>query len=142
MRKSKAEKAKYEILKSIPHKRVSYEHADNIEIFDLYQLGHFAIDNAKTPVIENLELVELQPKSSYQAHYHKESLAIIYIILGQGKFKLGQHNIDYRPGMRIEIPAGTLHGFHTMERTLFLSIQSPPIIDAESQEIDIHFNKE
>ena len=88
---------------------------------------------------ENLEIVELQRESTYKPHYHKHSSAVIYIILGEGTFILGDDTINYYPGKRVLIPAGTLHGFNTKTRTLFLSIQSPPILSQTNDDIDIHY---
>jgi hypothetical protein len=45
--------------------------------------------------------------------------------------------IEYQPGIRIDIPAGVIHGFKTKTPTLFLSIQSPPIINPENGAIDL-----
>lgn len=124
----------YEIFKSIPHQRVVTKHA-NTEIFDLYQCGIFNNNSLE----ENVELVELQPQSEYSPHYHKKSSAVAYVISGTGLFQLTNDLIEYKPGMRITIPAGVVHGFKTKTRTLFLSIQSPPIINPENGEIDLHY---
>lgn len=134
-----------------PHKRVCNTENETQEIFDLYQLGLFSapdsflanhieksIQNAQ-PIYENLELVELQPESSYKPHFHQKSAAVIYIISGAGDFLLGDVNMKYHSGMRMVIPAGVLHGFKTHTRTLFLSIQSPPIIDPDTQNIDLQY---
>ena len=105
------------------------------EIFDLYQCGLF-----KNGLIdENVELVELQPQSIYSPHFHKKSSATVYIITGTGTFQLADNAIKYKPGVRIDIPAGALHGFKTKTPTLFLSIQSPPIMNPENGEIDLHY---
>jgi|GEM_PF-4529009 quercetin dioxygenase-like cupin family protein len=125
----------YEIFKNIPHQRVIGGQNMNDEIFDLYQCGIFHHQSA----IENIEFVELQPNALYRPHYHKKSSAVIYIIYGLGRFQLGSRLLDYKPGMRIDIPAGITHGFRTDTSTLFLSIQSPPIINTETNEIDLHY---
>ncbi|MBN9412757.1 MAG: cupin domain-containing protein [Candidatus Paracaedimonas acanthamoebae] len=127
---------RYHIFNGIPHQRITSKK----EIFDLYQLGIFSSSDQK--IAENLELVELQPNANYRPHYHKNSTATIYIILGSGEFILNEKHIIYNPGKRILIPAGIMHGFQTKTRTLFLSIQSPPIIDPQNKHIDIHYEKE
>ncbi|MCF6777683.1 cupin domain-containing protein [Thiotrichales bacterium 19X7-9] len=121
----------YEILKNIPHKRVVTGEDSSEEIYDLYQLGIF---NKK-----NIELVELQPKTFYKQHYHKHSQAAIYIIFGTGIFLLGENKVKYKQNMQIDIAKNVLHGFVTNTKTLFLSIQSPPILDPKTSTIDLHY---
>lgn len=132
------------------YQRVVTTHGENKEIFDLLQLGIF---HSKTSMRdqthenqtglhdlpENLELVGLQPRAEYRRHFHKNSSALIYIIAGSGMFHYGNRDIEYQSGMRVIIPAGTLHGFTTQSRTFFLSIQTPPIIHPVHGEIDIHY---
>ncbi|OGT45139.1 MAG: hypothetical protein A3E83_07630 [Gammaproteobacteria bacterium RIFCSPHIGHO2_12_FULL_41_20] len=125
----------YEIFKSIPHQRVVSKQAQAEEIFDLYQCGIFKNRSFE----ENIELVELRPESEYSPHFHKKSSAVVYVISGTGLFQLGENLIEYQPGIRIDIAAGVLHGFKTKTPTLFLSIQSPPIINPENGEIDLHY---
>lgn len=136
---------RYAILKFIPHRRVISEHAPCKEIFDLYQIGLFDAPDSRffgagtQPVQENIELVELQPNAEYRPHYHKNSIAIIYITSGTGTFCLGNEIMAYEAGKRIVIPAEVMHGFSTRSRTLFLSIQTPPILNAETGEVDLHY---
>lgn len=139
---------RYHIFKAIPHRRVTSKNTyGKEEIFDLYQLGIFSASDVNSLAsakksqkeLENLELVELQPKAEYRPHYHKNSSAIIYIILGSGTFMLDEKSIEYNAHKRIFIPAGAMHGFHTHTRTLFLSIQSPPILNPENEHIDIYY---
>jgi quercetin dioxygenase-like cupin family protein len=125
----------YEIFKSIPCQRVISKRANVEEIFDLYQCGIFNNSSFE----EHIELVELQPQSEYTPHYHEKSSAVVYLISGMGLFQLADDLFEYKPGMRIDIPARVLHGFKTKTPTLFLSIQSPPIINPENGEIDLHY---
>ncbi|MDF2867950.1 MAG: hypothetical protein K0S11_1420 [Gammaproteobacteria bacterium] len=146
----RASSSSYTIFNSIPHRRVISKNAVNEEIFDLYQLGTFSAPstsfyeevNEEYEMQENVELVELQPQTEYRPHYHQNSAAVIYIASGYGTFLLGDKCIDYRTGKRIVIPAGLMHGFNTQTRTLFLSIQSPPIIDPTTGEVDLHYHNE
>lgn len=125
----------YEIFKSIPHQRVVSKQEQTEEIFDLYQCGIFKNQSLE----ENVELVELRPESEYSPHLHKKSSAVVYVISGMGLFQLAEKLIAYQPGLRIDIPAGMLHGFKTKTPTLFLSIQNPPIIDPDNGQIDLHY---
>lgn len=140
-----ADNSRYTIFKSIPHRRVVSKNVSSEEIFDLYQLGIFAAPSACQQgheIQENIELVELKSKATYRPHYHKDSTAVIYIVSGSGTFLLGDSCIGYQAGKRIVIPAGFLHGFNTDTPTLFLSIQSPPIINSVTGQIDLHYHNE
>lgn len=128
----------HDIFKAIPHQRVLGE-LNNEEIFDLYSLGIFQTEDEAQ---ENIELVELPPQATYQAHYHQHSSAIIYIVCGEGSLRLGKQFFSYKPSHRFVIPAKTLHGFKTETNTLFLSIQSPPIINPDNGKIDMVYEKE
>lgn len=125
----------HDIFESIPYQRIVSKRNHVEEIFDLYQCGIFHHNSLE----ENIEFVELQPESEYSSHYHKKSSAVVYVISGKGTFQLAESIIDYKPGIRIDIPAGVLHGFKTKTATLFLSIQSPPIINPNNGEIDLHY---
>jgi quercetin dioxygenase-like cupin family protein len=61
------------------------------------------------------------------------------MVLGEGILILDQEKIPYQPGKRFDIPAKKLHGFITQTKTLFLSIQSPPIYNRETQTVDLHY---
>jgi len=125
----------HEILKTIPHERVIMKQGSIEEIFDLYLCGVFKNNSLE----ENIELVELPAQSSYRPHYHKKSAAVIYVITGTGHLQLDDRCIEYNSGTRVAIPAGVLHGFKTITSTLFLSIQSPSIIDPVSGQIDLYY---
>lgn len=136
------------LLQKLPHRRVIDKNIRAEEIFDLYQLGVFAAPDSflakfsgkpSEVMREIVELVELQPQTEYRPHYHKNSAAIIYIAMGSGIFQLDQTLMPYHAGERILIPAGVLHGFITETRTLFLSIQTPPILNPETNFVDLHY---
>ena len=144
----------HDILKNIPHEHIQSEHVRSDERFDIFKLGTFKVDKSflnnltdghylsEQPIEEIVELVELQPNAKYRPHYHEESIAVIYMVLGEGVFILGENKIPYRPGQRLDIPAKTPHGFLTSTRTLFLSIQSPPIRNRETGKVDLHYVQE
>ena len=135
------------LFKSIPHQRVVSKNVRAAEVIDLYSLGLFKVQHSHlaqcvagtSEIVENIELVALQPQSEYKPHYHKYSAAVIYIVQGSGTFRLGDTVSDYYPGKHISIPAGVLHGFNTQTPTLFLSIQSPPILNPENGEVDLYY---
>ena len=128
----------YEIFHSLPMHEVIIDNDGQQEIFRLFQCGIFSSNDSA----ECVELVELTAQSHYRLHKHKTSAATIYIIHGEGDLLLAGDTIRYQPAMKILIPENTWHGFHTHSKTLFLSIQSPPIIDKVTQQVDIHYDNE
>ena len=123
------------IFKNLAHQKIIKKVDNTNEVFHLYSCGIFNNGTKE----ENIEFVELTPKSEYKKHYHKQSSAVIYMLYGTGLFYLDNETISYKPEMRINIPRGVLHGFKTDTATLFLSIQSPPIINNETQDIDLFY---
>lgn len=137
------------ILNEIPYERIQNKHVKAGECFNLFKLGEFKVEASYFQEVtrgdegqlmdEMVELVELQSNSEYQPHYHEKSSAVIYIVLGEGVLMLDQREMAYSPGHRVVIPAKCVHGFKTSSKTLFLSIQSPPIRNVETGEVDIHY---
>jgi quercetin dioxygenase-like cupin family protein len=142
------------LLSSLPYQRVTSSESggDNFEeIFDIYCLGLFKgpdpalvlpeSSNLEDPTPEIVELVLLKPQTSYKPHYHKKSVAVIYIVHGTGLFLCGDHQKSYEKGQRFSIPARVKHGFKTTTDTLFLSIQTPPILDRKTGHLDLYYDK-
>lgn len=138
----------HEILHKIPHEHIQNEHVRTDERFDVFKLGIYRVSHSVLDFItgdksgdvdEIVELVELQPHSFYKPHYHKESSAIIYMIFGEGDFILGINEMPYAPGVRLDIPKDTPHGFKTRSETFFLSIQTPPIRNDQTGEVDLYY---
>lgn len=102
-----------------------------IEDMSIYRLGIFQNSS--------YDLVGINAGQTYFPHYHKNSSARVYIIYGQGNAILNNREIPYRPQDIFEIKKGVSHGFSPIKNTLFLSIQTPPIIDSENKKIDIHY---
>lgn len=138
------------LLQKLPYKEVRGQQDSKNAIYKLIHLGNFSVsenscfikqtDEAEVKeIVENVEIVQLNGKTEYKPHLHKNSSAIIYISFGSGVFLLGEKSIQYKRGDRIFIPSGLPHGFITDEHTLFLSIQSPPIINPSSGEIDLYY---
>ncbi|NQZ85439.1 MAG: cupin domain-containing protein [Nanoarchaeales archaeon] len=116
------------ILLKIPKKVIELEQ----DKLTLYRLGEFKHDGM-------FELVELSKDKPYPQHVHKNSVAKLYIILGEGTIKLGNKEIKYKPGMRFVVGKGVPHGFTIKTETLMLSIQNPPIINTKTDEVDFEY---
>ncbi len=138
----------HEILHKIPHEQIQSKCLKTDERFDVFKLGVFNVTQSILDFIsgrsikqadEVVELVKLQPKSQYRLHYHQKSSAVLYMILGEGVFILGENEIPYKPEMRLDLPEKTPHGFLTDTETLFLSIQTPSILNRQTGEVDLHY---
>ncbi|STX51502.1 Cupin domain [Legionella busanensis] len=138
----------HKMLQNIPLERVYTKAGKVEEQFELLKLGVFKVEKSILLTISNhslrpsneiVELVRLKPSSKYQPHYHKQSSAVIYIILGEGFFLSGKNEISYQPGMRFDLPEKTPHGFLTNTETLFLSIQTPPILNYQTGVMDLYY---
>ena len=108
--------------------KIPYEVVENIS---LYRLGIFGDSS--------YELVELSAEEDYPTHYHKDSAAVFYMILGDGKIILDKKAKQYRPGDVIHIGKNVKHGFKPKSDTLLLSVQTPPIKDSKTGKEDIYF---
>lgn len=138
----------YDILQQIPHEQIHSEYVKSDERFDVFKLGVFKVKESIVNFIaldkieqadEIVELVRLQPKSRYRPHYHQKSSAILYMVFGEGIFICGEKELNYQPGMRLDLPEKTPHGFLTHSETLFLSIQAPPILNRQTGVVDLHY---
>jgi mannose-6-phosphate isomerase-like protein (cupin superfamily) len=143
----------HDILKNIPHEQIRNVNVMADERFDIVRLGAFQVEQSflnhlidiwqpGQPIEEIIELVALQPNTRYRPHYHENSSALIYMISGEGVLILDENIVPYQPGQRLDIPAKAMHGFLTNTRTLFLSIQSPPILNHETKHVDLHYVQE
>ncbi|MFT4646111.1 MAG: quercetin dioxygenase-like cupin family protein [Planctomycetota bacterium] len=102
----------------------------DVEIFGIYRV----------PTSSGcIEFVKLYKGIQYKAHIHDFSNARFIFLTGTGKVTLNEKQIDYQPGFTCEAPSGMMHGFIQNEETIFLSIQSNPIQDRETGEIDIRY---
>jgi quercetin dioxygenase-like cupin family protein len=78
-------------------------------------------------------------KGRYEPHMHRHADSKLFVLSGTGKVFLNKRTIAYRPGDMFDVPRGTWHGFSIAERTVMLSIQSRPILDAGTGKIDIRY---
>jgi quercetin dioxygenase-like cupin family protein len=85
------------------------------------------------------ELVELQAGQLYPPHIHHHSTAELYFIQGEGTLALDTVAQTYAPGKNVTVQKGVAHGFYASTQTLFLSIQTPPIIDPQTGKIDLEY---
>jgi len=61
------------------------------------------------------------------------------MISGTGKIILNKKEKSYKPGDAFLIKSGIWHGFKPKTKTLFLSVQTPPIKNRKTGKEDIEF---
>ncbi len=86
-----------------------------------------------------IEFVKLYLDTVYKPHIHDKASAKFIFLKGKGKVILDEKTIDYYEGFICEAPVGVKHGFIQEEETIFLSVQSNPIQDRVTGEIDIRY---
>jgi quercetin dioxygenase-like cupin family protein len=87
------------------------------------------------------EIVSLKGGSTYNQHSHPMSSGYFYFAKGAGWLLLKNKWFRYEPGTQVYVAPGLLHGFITETETMFLSINDPPIYDAETGHVDIKFKQ-
>lgn len=86
-----------------------------------------------------LEIVKLYPNIPYAPHIHDFCSAEFVFLEGQGYVIIGEDKIPFEKGTTCFVPAGVIHGFEITDATIFLSVQSNPIQDRSTGEIDIRY---
>lgn len=107
------------------------------ETYDVFNVTQITRDT----VLENdiaADYVTLEPHKNSEIHRHNKAETVIYILEGTGTIRVGENDVDVKPGDRIYIPKGTFHGVSTNENGLkFISIQMPPILDKSRDHLDL-----
>jgi mannose-6-phosphate isomerase-like protein (cupin superfamily) len=86
-----------------------------------------------------VEFVKLYSDTKYKPHIHDRASAKFIFLVGEGEVLLDDEVHPFIPGTIIDVLAGVMHGFNLREETIFLSVQSNPIQDRETGEIDIRY---
>ena len=108
---------------------------DDKQTSDTERFGIYRMNSTKGCI----EIVKLYKEVAYQPHIHDHVDAQFIFVLGKGKVILGDQKIPYAPGSKATAMAGVLHGFELEEDTIFISIQTKPIQDRITGEIDIRY---
>jgi mannose-6-phosphate isomerase-like protein (cupin superfamily) len=84
------------------------------------------------------DMVSIGPHATSQVHRHLRSETVLFILDGRARAIVGEQMIDVQAGDRILIGKGVYHGFETAASALrFLSVQSPPILDEATGQLDL-----
>jgi quercetin dioxygenase-like cupin family protein len=86
-----------------------------------------------------IEFVKLYAGINYKPHIHDKASAKFIFLTGAGRVILDEEESIFVVGSVFYVPAGVKHGFNLKEETIFLSIQSNPIQDRTTGEIDIRY---
>ncbi|MFA7252906.1 MAG: hypothetical protein WC027_03570 [Candidatus Paceibacterota bacterium] len=113
----------------------------NKRIFQGFEITD-SIDGRLDKNVE-ISLVKITKPGQYPQHVHNSSDAYLIIVSGQGTFLSGKQTRSVRSSERIDIPKGMPHGFDLVEGEAleFISIQSPPIKNENSDEEDFHLSE-
>lgn len=111
----------------IPYQILETDEGERIEIHPLGVYNNTSMD-----------LVRIE--GYYKPHIHQYSTARLHILKGSGIALLGDEKRKYNCGDILDVPKGTPHGFETLEETIFLSLQNPPITNRDKK-VDIIYPK-
>ncbi len=103
------------------------------DVFDVLQVTR------DTP-LEHLvaaDLVVVEPGRTSNVHRHNRAETVLYILDGASDVLVGEDTVKVRKGDRVLVGKGVFHGFVTHDQSVtFLSVQSPPILDEKTGELD------
>jgi mannose-6-phosphate isomerase-like protein (cupin superfamily) len=89
------------------------------------------------PTMHNkiLEIIFLHP-GLYEPHIHENTSAMLVVVVGKGIAIIGESQSDYKPGDKLYVPSGVIHGFMVIEPTMMLSFTDNPIVNQSTGEHD------
>lgn len=104
------------------------------DVFDVMQLTR---GSALESVVAG-DLVEVGPGKTSGVHRHNRAETVLYIVSGSADVVVADDVVSVKKGDRIHVGNGVHHGFRTGEDSVtFISIQSPPILDAAAGTRDL-----
>jgi mannose-6-phosphate isomerase-like protein (cupin superfamily) len=108
-----------------------------VERFDVFDVQQVTRGTALESIVA-ADMVSIGPHARSQVHRHLHSETVLYVLEGAGRARIGERHVEVRPGDRIAIGKGVYHGFETAASPLcFLSVQSPPILDESTGQLDL-----
>lgn len=88
------------------------------------------------------DLVTVAPGRTSEVHRHNKAETVLLILEGSGTILVGESSLPVSKGARVLIGKGVFHGVRTEGEPLtFLSVQSPPILDAAHGSLDLEPRK-
>lgn len=108
-----------------------------VEVHDVFHVMQLARDTELESVI-GADYVRLDPQQTSQIHRHNRSETVLYILEGSGVIVIEDTDHTVVRGDRIRIRPGEFHGVRTQtEGLVFISVQSPPILDNSTGTLDL-----
>lgn len=105
------------------------------DIFDVTQLT----SGSELETLVAADHVRVEPGQESQIHRHNEAETVLFVLDGSGTVVVDDIDHDVAVGDRIHIGRGVFHGVRTGadQALVFLSVQSPPILDAAAGRLDL-----
>lgn len=82
------------------------------------------------------DLVAMEPGQRSGVHRHNMAETVLYFLRGEATVVLDGEEFPVSPGTRVRVGAGVFHGVNSHTEVQFVSVQSPPILDATTGHLD------
>lgn len=83
------------------------------------------------------DLVTMDPGQRSGVHRHNDAETVLYFLRGNATVVLDDEEFHVSPGTRVRVGAGVFHGVNSHDAEVeFISVQSPPILDAATGRLD------
>jgi mannose-6-phosphate isomerase-like protein (cupin superfamily) len=83
------------------------------------------------------DLVAMDPGQRSGIHRHNDAETVLYFLQGHATVVLDDEEFSVTPGTRVRIGKAVFHGVVShADEVQFISVQSPPILDAASGRLD------
>jgi mannose-6-phosphate isomerase-like protein (cupin superfamily) len=82
------------------------------------------------------DLVAMEPGQRSGVHRHNNAETVLYFLRGEATVVLDDQEFPVSPGTRVRVGAGVFHGVNSHSEVQFISVQSPPILDATTGHLD------
>lgn len=102
---------------------------------DVFHVTQLTQDTKLAGVVA-ADLVAMEPGQRSGVHRHNDAETVLYFLRGEATVVLDDEEFDVTPGTRVRIGAGVFHGVNSHSEVQFLSVQSPPILDAATGRLD------
>jgi mannose-6-phosphate isomerase-like protein (cupin superfamily) len=111
--------------------------APAVERFDVFDVQQVTRGTALESIVA-ADMVSIGSHARSQVHRHLRSETVLFVLEGSAHARVGERQLEVRAGDRILIGKGVYHGFETGDSPLrFLSVQSPPILDESTGQLDL-----
>ena len=76
------------------------------------------------------KILEVEPHQSLSLQYHEVKHETVLVVAGNGTGRLGDVEVAFRPGVRLEVEPGAIHCFEAGdERLVLLEVSTPEVED-------------